>query len=479
MRISPKEVKDRVTLLTDPQPKAMALVDHGANQTPWNVVKSAKKRKGNIMSKKGKGATATGKLTAMRFSKDKFAKKADVRAYLADKGIEGCGTVQDEDDVWLVESTEDFSAVKLGKSRSVATKDVGVTAFIADVVGKKDAEADDEQDEDDEDGGDSTSKAGGDEDEDVGGDGDALADEDEDESGDDADKPGKKAAGSKVKSVDDEPTGKRKAVKPAPQRGKKASKVEPVLAFAGDPEAVEKYDWWNAYTSDEDSLQGVLADGMSYDNVPPGMEEVVMACYYTIGNIFSDGDLTPAERKAKLAQMGGELAAIAFGLGELFDKAVEDTTKAVSAKTRKAAAAFVESFGESIDAASEGSFELLENAFKADDEDDEGDDDAKGYKKPKKTNKSNDNTPDIAAMIENAVKKATGPLTAQIATLTEKNEELTAEMGRASVRRSMSDSIEDLVDEDELEAAEADEAERLEDVRRALGGRPRQPAPTF
>ena len=124
MKIKPKEVRRTVNLLEDPQPGWMALVDHGAVQTPWNVVKRdrIKRKHGkevSDMAKKGKGSKApASRLTKMQFSKDKFSTKKKVQAYLDENNIEGTADIEDGDDVWIVKSTEDFSDVSLGKARS-------------------------------------------------------------------------------------------------------------------------------------------------------------------------------------------------------------------------------------------------------------------------------------------------------------------------------------------------------------------------
>jgi hypothetical protein len=449
MQIKAKEVRRTVNLLEDPQPGWMALVDNGANQTPFAVVKRDRitRKSGketDDMARKGKGSKAPdARLTKMQLSKDKFTTRKAVRKYLEDNNIEGTGEIEDGDDVWIVKSLEDFSDVTLGKARSTATKHEGVTAFIAPVLKASDEEDEDEDEDEagdeDEDGEADTVSKDGDPDEDE--DGEEAEDADEEEE----DEPKGKKAASKVKTIDGTKTKVRRAPKPKAAAAVVAeeTEVEPVLELSA------KYDWWGAYTSGSDDLLGVLRDGMNYDNVPPGMEEVMGAAYTTIGNVLGEDNLTGTEKQAKLAQMGQELGAIAFGLYSLFEQATTDATKSLKPSVRKSAKKFADSFAESIARIADGDFsQIVDNV----------DNDA--GEAPAKKAVSADGMPTWA-------KKLIG----QVGGLADKVNGVTETLARGTVQRSMSDSLEEIVGdgEDEADEDEAAAAARVEEVRRSMG----------
>jgi hypothetical protein len=444
MKIRTIEVRRTVNLLEDPQPGWMALVDNGANQTPFTTVKHGRitSKETDEMAKIGKGSKApAARLTKMQLSKSKFSTKKAVKTYLDENNIEGTGDIEDGDDVWIVKSTEDFSDVKLGKPKSTATKHEGVTAFIAPVL-KADPVDDDEDEDEDEDGDDAeTSTKGADDDDD-----DDAEDEDEDE-----DEGTAKRAASKVKIVDGETTKVRRA--PAPR--KKAAAPTPVLEFPG--ELATKYEGFGAYLSNEDSLTGVIADGMSYDDVPPGVEDVMMAAYHTIGNVLG-GSSDKASKQAALVQLGADIARLSFGLFELFEVATVDSTKSASAKARKAAGAFVDSFSASIDRASDSETAL--KLFVNVDNDDEDEDDDKPVKGKKAAAPKVDPT---ASLLEKLT-KTVGAFGSKLAGLEDT-------LSRGTVARSMSDSLPEIVGEDEEdeEADDAAAAARLQEVRRSMG----------
>lgn len=460
MKIRAKEVRAKVRLLTDPHPSFMALVDNGANQTPFAVVKHGSikrpsKEAGN-MAVKGKGSKApNSRLTKMQFSKDRFSTKKKVRDFLEENEIEGAGDIEDGDDVWIVKSSEDFSEVTLGKARSTATKAAGVTAFIAPVLKGGDADEDEEGDEVEAEGDDDAEgeevEKGGDADEDEGEEGEGEEGEDDDAPA----KPKRKAA-SKVTHLDGQKTHVRRA--PAP-KAKKSATIEPILRDQGG-EIAQKYDFWGAYTSDEDSLFGVLADGMHYDNVPPGMEEVMMAAFVAMGNIFSD-DSTPEEKRAALQQMGGELAEIGMGLYNLFTEATEDATKAVSRKTRNAATAFKDAFSESVDRATDEDFSGFVNVINGDEDEDEAPA-KKGKEQAKPARKA-------AADDEPAWAKKLGT---RLTAIEKRTEGVAEELARSPVKRSMSDSLTEILPDEDEDEDDGDNKVLLEDVRRSLGLRP-------
>ena len=157
MKIKPKEITRTVGILTDPTPTWMAIVDHGANQTPFNSVKrdqiapNHQQQEDTMAIKSGKGAKRKSVIRRLTFSKSQFKAKKDVQAYLDEKGFADTKIV-DGDDVWTVESTEDTSKLNLGKAMATATKTAGVTAFVSEVksVNGADEDEDDADDQDDE-----------------------------------------------------------------------------------------------------------------------------------------------------------------------------------------------------------------------------------------------------------------------------------------------------------------------------------------
>ena len=133
----------------------MALVDNGANQTPFNAVKRNKVTKvppkeKHVMAvnKAGKGSKRKAFLQKMQFSKSKFATKKAVKDYLAENDIEGYAAIADGDDVWIVKTTEDATKYKLGKAAATPALEEGVTAFIAPILSAK-ADEEEESEEDD------------------------------------------------------------------------------------------------------------------------------------------------------------------------------------------------------------------------------------------------------------------------------------------------------------------------------------------
>lgn len=411
------------------------------------------------MAIKGKGSKApASKLTKMQFSKAKYPTVKSVKDYLSANNIEGADKVTDGDDVWIVKSSEDFSGITLGKARSTATKHEGVTAFIAPVT-KSDPEDDEEETVAKGDDGDDEETADAE-------DGDADPNDDEDGEEDDTKDKAKKAS-SKVKTVAGSET---KVVRAAPKPKKAAlalsdedEEIEPVLELA------EKYDFWGAYTSGSDSLMGVLKDGMTYDNVPPGMEDVMMAAFTTIGNVLSN-DTDSATKLNSLKQMGDELATITVGLFDLFSQATEDATKSLKPGVRKSAKKFSESFAESVSRMVEGDLSVIANVDNETDEDEDAD---KGYKKPKTTK--------LAAALPTELTDTLAGIAKTLAGIGKRQDRVEREMSRAPVMRSMSDSMSEIIDADDLEDEDADEqyaAARIEEVRRGFGLRPTEPGAT-
>jgi hypothetical protein len=454
MKVRPKEVKATVTLLKDPNPTFMSIVDHGAAQVPFASVKHYSQQKGskNMANrlKKGKGASAAPMLTQLTFSKARFPSKKDVTGYLTENEIAGAGKVEDGDDVWIVKSTEDTSKLKLSKAMATPGKEAGVTAFIAQVIGKVADDEDEDEDEDDDtiedDGDDVTTKGGTFDDEE---------DEDEDDEEDDEEEEASKSAsskkghGSKVKSIEPKKPAAKKRIKPAPAKKASASEPDNALSLELPPELAAKYDWWGSYCSGDTDLMGVISDGMSYDNLPPGVDEIFYSAKFTAGNILG-GDDDGETKKSKLEKMGNDLSRVIMGLYTVFDQATEDAQKSADADIRKSAKRFIDSFSTSVT-----------EARKGDDADKSYDD--KKKPKDKKSVKSADNvsseedevefSPEMEALMSainkrfNTFDKAIKSIDTRLAT-TEK------EARRSPTKKSMTDSLDELVNPDEVKKSE-------------------------
>lgn len=473
MRIRPKEVNRKVNLLVDPNPSFMALVDNGANQTPFNAVKRNKVTKvppkeKHVMAanKAGKGSQRRGFLQKMQFSKAKFATKAAVKKYLTDNEIVGAAPITDGDDVWVVKSTEDATQFKLGKAAATPCNDDGVTAFISPIISAKAAPVEDDEEEEEDDAEDGEDGEDGDEEEVEASDDDDDTDEDdeEEEEAEEKPKPRKKAAASKVKIVDGKKTtAKTVKRKPTKKADDDDDQADPLLELP--PALAQKFDWWGAYVSGDQTLSGVLKDG-SYDGMPPGLETVMMAASYTIGNILTSDD-DDADKQTSLKQVGEEMADFAFGLYGIFAKANTDTTKSVNKTVRKKAAAFVDSFSASVASATkDGTFD---NVIEDEDEEEEVAPKPKAKKSTSKSRIKNDpvededgddeENPGMTAFTS-ALRKAIAPVVKRI----------DAMESRGTSRKSMSDSIEDLVDDEEDDEAEQEEIQRTAaDLRSAMG----------
>lgn len=448
MKIKPKEVKRRVGILTDPQPTYVSIVDHGANQTPFNSVKrdrpitssnpATKEKKMTL--KAGKGSTRKPVVTRLTFSKSLFASEQKVSKYLETKGYDSVSEVQDGDDVWFVTSTDDVSALKLDKPRSTATKDAGVTAFIAEIIGKADEPETTEDEEDGEEG--------------------EAADDNAEEGDEEAPASSKRARAKVIEPA-------KKAAPAADEESDDENEYDTVLEFPPTAEGVTKFDWWASYMSDEGDLRGVLADGIGYDDVPPGVDVLVQAAHWTMGNIFGNEELSDAEKKAKLAQMGSDLADLAYGLYDLFSGAIQKGDKSSSAKR------FSETFLASVEKAQAVTLDLgnvtkteapkpkkkaAAPAVEPETEEDETGDEENGT--------------DIEAIIAKALAPVTSKLTSMEARLKTVGKTAAAAASRQPTKKSLSDAADDLIDPATSKKQETDEEReaRLEARKRDLGG---------
>lgn len=461
MKIKPKEITRTVGILTDPNPTWMAVVDHGANQTPFNSVKrdqiapkTSAKDKTPMAIKSGKGAKRKSVIQRLTFSKSQFKTEKAVKAYLEENDFAEY-KIEDSDDVWTVKSTEDTSHLKLEKTLSTGTKTAGVTAFVAAIKEdtSDDADGDDDEDED----GDDT---------------DASSDDDEEGEDEDEATPASKAARAKAKSINPtETASKRKGLKlkapksaaAEPEDGddEEGEEVTAALEFPPDQQGTVKYDFWSSYMSSEQSLTGVLKDGIGYDGIPPGVEEVMSAVFYSAGNILGDDDSDIATKKQKLEAVGSDFAALTIGLYELFEKATGVADKSATAK------AFSESFAASIERAK--ALILSDNVIQdpADDEEEEAPAPAAKGANKAPAKKNDEQAPAWAVAL--AAKADRAEAAAKAATA--RAERAEKALNRQPTRKSFSDSADLLIDQESLSKKQAeDQEERQKRVRQDFGG---------
>lgn len=250
MKQKKKTLKRNISIISDAEPRYVSIVNHGANQTPFTLVKSLKlgektmkKAKTVRLVRKGQLLSGVQKLT---FSVENFPSEVEVRKYLDENNWDAESyTIKKEKNLFVVADvnlTEDnFTNV-----RKVATNDAGVEGYVGEII--KESLADDVEVEE-------------------------ISDSDNEE----------------------------EVVE------KSADTVEPIL--------ISKYDFWAAYMSNENSLEGVMKDGMR-DGVPPGMEDILSGMYVAISNtLTSDSE----DRKGMLKQIGGEMADLVFALHEVFE----------------------------------------------------------------------------------------------------------------------------------------------------------------
>lgn len=278
-----KRVERMVKLLKDPDPRYVSFVDFGANQTPFNSLKRAKKvtrleadrRKSANSEKETKMAKRRRKRvkplsvkksannTALRklaFAKEQFPTEDEVQAWLDENEYEGDLEIVSVDKSTFEVADEAVSDDDFETIRGVPAGE-GVTGFVGPLT-----KSADEDDADDEDAAEKANKSN-----------------------------------------------KRKA--------KKSAKSE----------IAEKFDHWAAWMSDGTSVDEIIKDGMR-DGTPPGFDEIVFSTVQAMANsLKGNGD----DLETKLANIGGEMAGLIFKVHEVFAALAEgdDDDAEKSAKT--------------------------------------------------------------------------------------------------------------------------------------------------
>ena len=300
----------------------VSLVDAGANETPFTMIKSkdgakamtikkrktaAKKSHKPLTSAKKGGSdaveTRTETLIAkMVFDGDMFEDEQSVRDYIekAEWEADEIEVVQNSDGDWEARSDgltdEDFT--KIGK---VDTDEDGVEAFVGqrEVEVKTEDTSDDDTDEED-DEADTEAKSDDDADD------EAETETKDDASDDDAEDEDDAPAATTEEKGKKKPVSKRSAF----IKRRKETKAK---------ETVAKFDAWDARFSKGNTLAKTLADGMEWDGLPPGYYDVQAAAQSAFANIVSDEGLTPEQKQEALNKAALDMAEIVGGLDTFFD----------------------------------------------------------------------------------------------------------------------------------------------------------------
>jgi hypothetical protein len=121
LKKKPKKIEQLVGLMRDPDPVFVSIVDHGANQTPFAVVKRDKqgvnmivnRRKGDAPTREQKGAAKNIAVRKLVFDTDLYPDAEAVTKYLTDNDWSG------------------YAVTKKGAFYEAAAKDTKDTAFLS------------------------------------------------------------------------------------------------------------------------------------------------------------------------------------------------------------------------------------------------------------------------------------------------------------------------------------------------------------
>lgn len=276
MKRTAKETTVAARALTNPQPSFVSIVKAGANQRPFRAVKvdpsvladavaeavNQKPEEADVSKKKGIEVMAGFEIAQIVFKGEKFAKKADVEAWLTDGGYSEFTLTEKDDGSFEVTSNMEFEAGSVQKIEG----DDGVVAY----VGKLKEEAPAEK----------------------------TADEQAEEH----------AAGntSAVQPVATKAEGE-EAAAGADASQKTADEVVAELA--------QRFDSWEAYYSDGKTMKEVMEAGNN--GYPGGLYELTEAFYVVVRNAVLSGDLDAIKRESSVyGQMVAKLAEVFMTFAE-------------------------------------------------------------------------------------------------------------------------------------------------------------------
>lgn len=355
MRAKIKTARKKASKLHGATAQFVSLVDAGANETPFTIIKSKDGAKAMTIKKRGTAGKKTTQskshkplttgqkksegsketrsetmIAKMVFDASVFETEAEVKSYIveAEWDAEGIVITKNDEDDWeaRVEGVSDEDFIKLDK---VATDEEGVEAYVGMREVEIEAKASDDEDDeeaDDSDGDTEVTQKADDEDEE---------DDDEDEEEVEASMDGKKKP---AKKAEENLTKRQRFLKDRREAVAKA-------------ETVKKFDAWDARFSKGNTLAETIKAGMQYDGTPPGFHEVQAAFSGAVANIVGGDDMPAENKQDALNKAAMEFAEIIGGLDSFFDDFLNAEEEIVAKafpeeETREAIAKWAEGFGD-------------------------------------------------------------------------------------------------------------------------------------
>lgn len=288
MKAKVKAVRRKASRLHGATASYVSIVDRGANETPFQLIKTAegigamgiKKRKleskshKKLDSKQKEAETKTVTKTVMAkmvFDQDVFENEQEVRDWIEKAEWEAESiAIEDDGEGNFVARADETSDESFTKMAEVDTETEGVKAFVGEMIVKSDEEEEPEEEDDE--------------------------DDDEEDNEDDAEV---------TQKTEDKPISKKAAF----------------LQKAA--EKVKKFDAWDAYYSKENTLAKSLSAGMKYDSTPPGFYDVQAAFNGTVASIFKDEGMDNSTKQEALNKAASDYAEILGGLDNFFDAYIE------------------------------------------------------------------------------------------------------------------------------------------------------------
>lgn len=327
--IVPKRVTRSVKLLTDPDPRYVAFVRNGANQTPFRSVKSAfpstlvegkdysidEQPSAPVPAKKEAEDMAQPEpaVRSMTFKAAYFPTIAVVKKWLDDGGWDGF-TITQKGNLFLAEgdgiTDVMFDSLKVLKMAEGVSANVGP---LKEEAAKGLAQALD---------------AGAAEDK------GSLAEREGATT--DQTTPATTQTGAQL-GLGAKTT--KAAVKPgsvhrlpaAATARVDAAKEAVIKAVA---EITKKWSYWEVYSSSETDLNSVMAEAME-DGVPPGMCDLFDACRQSISNVLKSEEIDSAAKKAALVTIGSQFGSVIHAMYMVFDGLAESAEKTAVIKSDK------------------------------------------------------------------------------------------------------------------------------------------------
>lgn len=341
MRPKVVKSKQKASRLHGSSAHFVSLVDRGANETPFTLIKSQQHgatamtiKKRNKSRKSHKSVAEPTKQAAsteaertetvvakMVFDSGEFETEQNVRDYLekAEWDVENDISIEETDDGWIArpEGTSDDDYKRVSK---VDLEEEGVEAFVGELVVKEDEEEDDEDEEEEDE-----------------------EDEEDDEQEVEAKKGGKKKPYKKAKpqpAAKSEDGDKKKSGDEGGKPKNVSKRAEFLSKRAEERTNEKKFDNWDARMSSGNTLAETIKAGMSWDGVPPGYYDVASAFNSAVANIVKGDD---DDKQEMLNKAASDYAEIIGALDSYFDAYIEGgetmMAKAVGSDNEEAAEA--------------------------------------------------------------------------------------------------------------------------------------------